>query len=364
MEIICTFQLLRRVPGGRVCQALSVALAPWIAGLGGAWAIGFHADYLRTPATYLYVAGSLLTILVTNWWTNRIRAAYKSLQYCFHTTRQDWLARTEAAYESYGSAKSIGSAVCIPAFMSVALVVLTVGFPATADQWSEALGLKVLSLEQLRVHGWYDGSDRVVKVAILLGLVIPATIMFGTGLRCMVLMPLFLVALIRQPVLPLPSLIKRRFENTATVYAATSAAWCVGASLFVLLLQNDLDWLGALFCAFLFTCGVVTFFVPQVVYLTIVRRAREELDEIMYERIAGHLGIPLCEGRSSDLPEVLRQKLARELGPSSPLYIANALTHNSRWVYPKYHTVVSVGMKCGSIAIMLSRLPLRAWLGW
>jgi hypothetical protein len=312
-----------------VINVAAYALVPWLFGL----LISLHADrlgnYLRTPAFYLGCVGIMLTLLALMYGSKKHFDIYGEVLECFDLSNE---ARTDIVHnildKYYNSFRHLLSAFLV---LLVGIILSVLGFWYWEDVRfiSDALHTELPRFAVFAAHGWYDPKISSHGLAIVVMFAFFIALPLGTSTSLMLRMPFTLWRLASQRSLLPPLLIKSYFSGITSLYSVVSISWLVGALMMLYLFGSNDDPISYAFALGFLILGLLTFTLPQIVYIKVISDSEDRYFEIIRLRLftSDHN----AEQQTSDFPKIL------DLGTLTQL-----MSHD-QWVYPLHQTYFVVG---------------------
>jgi len=225
---------------------------------------GFARVLLSTPAAFYGAFGIAWVLAWMRWGLVRFPRAIEDVRVCFADEKQF----LEIADRTIDRLSSRAWAFCLSA------VLLCFGLTAVI------LGLFVFvhdpSRSRLLPPAWYQGS-RVMHLAILIVLGVSSSLPSGTGLWLLARNALFLNEIRDLTVVPFPGIILARFRPLTAYYLWIAGSWFLGVTLMAVIFVGHLNPLPLFLLSLFSLAGIVTAFVPQLIFHAYITHAASEV---------------------------------------------------------------------------------------
>jgi hypothetical protein len=307
---------------------------------------------VKTPAVYLGVIGFGLVIAMTYFAHRRAHECFEQLRPIFTVSDIEYKMLLDSWFARLGKPGGVISVIAPFALLSSMVIVTALAVP---EEFLEQFGLQALRPSTFPKE-WYQPEFIVPSAIIysLYGLAVAAAL--GTATRMLVLNLQFLTSLHKHPILPVPTLVRARLRRVANLYIIVSGSWTVGVLLFAVLVYGDYGLVPIIFIGVLFSLGVLTLIVPQLIFRQYVYASYDRLCGLALTNTYERSGVRLEERKTGDWEALADSKtfLAGSL--------ADLLTLTSQpkvWVYDGRDFALWVGAQVTAIVLVAVQLLSR-----
>ena len=304
----------------------------------------FQHEYLHTWIFYIGAFGVAWVTASIRWGMGRMPVYFMGIRSCFLVEDDHYTLLLDRTLHAMWSGSG--------AF----LFSITIAAVAWIVAYAGIFGLRHpvdLNSSHLFPLAWYQGNRLMNLIIIdLYGLV--CSFPLGTGLWLLLQNAILFRRLTRLPTIPLPSVLLARFRDITNFYLCVSSSWFVGVALFGLLFFKHLDVIAALTLIITGGFGMLTFFLPQLVFHGFLTRAEGRIAEqvalLLREESGSNIAARgICMPTFSVDPSAL-EKLANMVQLTQPMRM---------WVYSFKDMLVLV---LGQLFTLLP-LALKPFLG-
>jgi len=310
--------------------------------------INFDVYYISSPPIHLGLFGIIWVCIIIRYSSVSFHSAYEELRPCFLVSDEQYSAIICKWFKKLSSHKdnflfSLGLAL-------VALFVVYISFFRLDI-------IQMLNIKSFRptlfLGDWYSQENTLEKATIigLYGLYIAFP--FGTAIRLLIINFFFLLDLRRFPVIPLPNVIKFRLTKITNLYSSISLSWFVGVALFGILLFHELDVISIVYLLLVSSLGLVTFFIPQLIYRIFLVRSSFTASQWQLTSFYNQFGFDFKEKNEYNRTTLLQKEVGMELPTMGDLTgFIQATNLSNFWVYdPKdiFLLLLGQGLAFGSV---------------
>lgn len=229
----------------------------FLIGFAIAYCTGIHELYLTSHPIYLGVFGIFWVSASFRWGSRRYFSVVEELQpyFAIPVEKYDHLVKEWFS-------RMTNNKLCLS--ISFVLIVLAwIGIYAVPHYPNHPIFKPFPVLFELFPAEWYHEPHLLVKGLIIDIYAIPVLLLVvSTGIP-IGLNLLFMDALGRQPLVPLPEVIRGKFRALVSFNMVVSVTWSVGVVLFIILFLPRFDALSLSIVLVLSSLGILTFFLPQ-----------------------------------------------------------------------------------------------------
>lgn len=262
-----------------------IALWWGVVAFGVAWIyaglISFAGTYLHTPLAYVAAFGVIWVLASVYWGLGQIPRHLDDLGRCF--VEQYYAAFADRWKRRFFSNK--GMILCAIALWLFGAIMGLVGmFPLHRQD-------TLRPANHVLPQAWYQGD---VLSHYLLFLIISGFACFvgGSGLWLFLVNLPFLDSLSKFRVVPLPSVVLRKFRPMSDFYVVSTGAWFVGVGLVAIVVFRNLSPIAAIFLAVTSLIGVTAFVLPQIVFHNLIISAHVAIANMRIDEFNNDSGTP------------------------------------------------------------------------